>query len=154
MRKIAVLLAAAGVITVATPAVAEGEVRAEARSGLIWVGDANEATAGVAVGYDVLPRENVFFGFELSGDRVLVDGADVALGTTARFGGKIYDSGKLYATLGYTFGLGEESGEALHLGGGYHHKLNEAFYIGAEYRHFVVDFADSDAINIAVGVTF
>lgn len=153
MRKIAMVLAAAGVM-VATPAAAEGEVRAEARGGLIWVGDVNEATAGVAVGYDVLPRDNVFVGFELSGDRVLVDGADVALGTTARFGGIIADSGKLYATLGYTFGLGENSGDALHLGGGYHHKLSDTLYVGAEYRHFIADFADSDAVNIAVGVTF
>lgn len=154
MRKIALVLAAAGAATIATPAAAEGEVRAEVRGGIIWAFDESEATAGAAVGYDFDLGETTFAGVELSGDKVLVDGADVAFGTTARFGTRLGDSGKLFAAGGYTFGLDDDAGDAWHLGAGYHHKLGQSLYIGTEYRHFFADFADADALNLVIGATF
>lgn len=153
MRKFAVATAVA-VAAIAAPAHAEGEVRAEVRGGVIWAFDESEATAGAAVGYDFDLGETMFAGVELSGDKVLVDGSDVAFGTTARFGGKIGDNGKLFAAAGYTFGLDDDSGDAWNLGAGYHHKLGEKLYIGTEYRHYFDDFADADAINLVVGATF
>ncbi|MBT8427514.1 MAG: hypothetical protein KJO02_05745, partial [Erythrobacter sp.] len=84
MRKFA-LLAAVAAAAVATPAAAEdegGEFRAEVRGGVIWVEDFSEATLGAAVGYDFDLGETAFAGVELSGDKILVEGADVLIGTT------------------------------------------------------------------------
>lgn len=154
MRKIALVLAAAGAATIATPAAAEGEVRAEVRGGVIWAFDESEATLGAAVGYDFDLGETAFAGVELSGDKVLVDGSDVAFGTTARLGARLGDNGKLFAAGGYTFGLDDDSGDAWNLGAGYHHKLGQSLYVGTEYRHYFSDFADADALNLVIGTTF
>ena len=156
MRKFA-LLAAVAAAAVATPAAAEdegGEVRAEVRGGVIWVEDFSEATLGAAVGYDFDLGETAFAGVELSGDKILVDGADVLVGTTARLGLKVGDDGKLFATGGYNFTLTDDGGDAWHLGAGYHHKLGDSLYLGAEYRHYFDDFVDADAVNAVVGLTF
>ena len=155
MRKFA-LLTAAAIAAIATPAAAEdgGEARAEVRGGVIWVEDFSEATLGAAVGYDFDLGETAFAGVELSGDKILVDGADVLLGTTGRLGLKLGDNGKLYATGGYSFTLDDDGGDAWHMGAGYHHKVGESLYLGAEYRHYFDDFVDADALNAVVGLTF
>ena len=88
------------------------------------------------------------------GARILVDGAEVLVGTTARLGLKVGDDGKLFATGGYNFTLTDDGGDAWHLGAGYHHKLGDSLYLGAEYRHYFDDFVDADALNAVVGLTF
>lgn len=153
MRKFAVAAAVAAA-AIATPAAAEGEARVELRGGMIWAFDESEATVGAAGGYDFDLGETLFAGVELSADKVLVDGSDVAFGTTARLGANLGESGKLFAATGYTFGLDDDSGDAWHLGGGYHHKLNESTYLGAEYRHYFDEFVDADAVNLVIGTTF
>ena len=124
------------------------------RGGLIWAFDETEATLGAAAGYDFDLGETLFAGAELSADKVIVEGSDVAFGTTARLGTKIGDNGKLFAAAGYTFGLDDDAGDAFHAGAGYHHKLDEGFYVGTEYRHYFDDLVDADAVNIVFGSTF
>ena len=155
MRKFVVLTAAA-VAAFATPAAAEdgGEARAEVRGGIVWVEDFSEGTLGAAAGYDFDLGETAFAGVELSGDKILVDGAEVLVGTTGRLGLKLGEDGKLFATGGYSFTLTDDGGDAFHAGAGYHHKLGESFYLGAEYRHYFDDFVDADALNAVVGLTF
>ncbi|MEE1876175.1 outer membrane protein [Altererythrobacter litoralis] len=151
------IFAAAAVATslaFAAPASAN-EARVEARGGIAWANGVEEAVAGVAAGYDfdLGDSENgsVFFGVEGSADKVLVDGANVYFGTTARLGAKIGQSGKLFATVGYSFGEGED---VPHLGGGYQHKINDKVYLKAEYQHFFSDFVDLNTAAVGLGVTF
>lgn len=153
MRKTAItlgMLAAA----VAAPAQANesgGEVRVEARGGIAWDNGDSEAIAGVAAGYDFDLGETVFAGVEVSGDKILADGANVVLGTTARLGIKVGDDGKLFVTGGYSFGEGED---VPHAGAGYQHAIGENVYLKAEYRHFFSDFSDVDTVAAGVGFKF
>jgi hypothetical protein len=149
MRKYAVLFAAA-IAAVSVPAQAN-EGRVEVRGGVAWAGGTEEALAGVAAGYDWDLGETAFAGVEASGDKILVDGADVVWGATARVGAKVGTNGKLYAAGGYTFGEGED---VPHLGAGYQHKLGTNLYVKAEYRHFFSDFVDVDTAALGVGFTF
>ena len=148
MRKI-VLLAAAAVAAAAAPAQAN-ESRAEVRGGIAWAEGAEEAVLGVAVGHDFDLGETVFFGLEGSADKILVDGADIVWGATARLGTKVGDAGKLYGTAGYSFG----DGDAFHAGAGYQHKLGSSAYVKVEYRHFFDDLVDVNTAAVGVGVTF
>lgn len=154
MRKFAVATAAA-VAALATPAAARdgGEFRVEARGGIVWAYDESEATAGAAIGYDFDLGETLFVGVEGSLDKVLVDGADAVFGLSSRLGTKTSDAGKLYATLGYTF-ENDSFYDAIVLGAGYEHKLNDTIYVGAAYRHFFSDFGDLDAATVSVGAAF
>lgn len=154
MRKTAIIL---GLIAAAaaTPAMAD-EGRVEARGGIAWANGNEEAVAGIAAGYDYdlgdTETGSVFFGAEVSADKVLVSGADVYFGTTARLGAKIGDGGKLYATAGYSFGEGEDTP---HLGAGYEQKLGDGpVYLKAEYRHFFSDFIDVNTAAVGVGFKF
>lgn len=152
MRKYALLFAVAGV-AMAAPAQAN-EGRVEARGGIAWAGGTEEAIAGVAGGYDWDLGETTFIGVEASADKILVDGADVVFGATARLGFKAGERGKLFAAGGYSFGGGDDSGDAFHLGGGYQHKVGENVYLKAEYRHFFDDFIDVDTAAVGVGFAF
>ena len=154
MRKFAVATAAA-LAALATPAAAQdgGEVRAEARGGIVWAYDESEATAGAAIGYDFDLSETLFVGVEGSLDKVLVDGADAVFGLSSRLGTKTSEAGKLYATLGYTF-ENDSFYDSIVLGAGYEHKLNDTIYVGAAYRHFFSDFGDLDAATLSVGAAF
>ena len=154
MRKFAVATAAA-LAALAAPAAAQdsGEVRAEVRGGIIWAYDASEETAGAAIGYDFDLGETMFAGVEGSVDKVLVDGADAVFGVSTRLGTKTSDAGKLYATLGYTF-ENDTFYDAIVLGAGYEHKLNDTLYVGAAYRHFFSDYGDLDAATISLGAAF
>ena len=154
MRKTALILSLVAAAA-ATPAMAN-EGRVEARGGIAWANGNEEAVAGVAAGYDFdLGQEetgSVFFGGEVSADKVLVSGADVYFGTTARLGAKIGDGGKLYATAGYAFGEGEDTPT---LGAGYEQKLGDSpIYLKAEYRHFFSDFIDVNTAAVGVGFKF
>ncbi|MGQ7829350.1 outer membrane protein [Altererythrobacter sp. Z27] len=151
------IFAAAAVATslaFAAPASAN-EARVEARGGIAWAQGHEEAVAGIAAGYDFdlgdSETGSVFFGVEGSADKILTDGANVYFGTTARLGAKIGQSGKLFATAGYSFGEGED---VPHLGGGYQHKINDKVYLKAEYRHFFSDFVDLNTAAVGLGVTF
>ena len=151
---LAALSGIAAAAAFATPASAN-EARVEARGGIAWANGVEEAVAGVAAGYDWdlgdSETGSVFFGVEGSADKILVDGADVFFGATARLGAKIGPNGKLFATGGYSFGEGED---VPHLGGGYQHKINDKVYLKAEYRHFFSDFVDVNTAAVGVGLTF
>ena len=150
MRKIALTLGLVAAAAVAAPAHAN-EGRVEARGGIAWANGDTEAIAGVAAGYDFDLGETAFAGVEVSGDKVLVDGANVVFGTTARLGVKAGDNGKLFIAGGYSFGEGED---VPHLGGGYQHNIGQNIYLKAEYRHFFSDFTDVDTVAAGVGVRF
>jgi outer membrane immunogenic protein len=143
------LIAAAAALVAATPAAAN-EARVEARGGIVWAGGENEPLAGAAVGYDFDLGSTAFAGVEASGDKVLVDGADVVWGATVRAGAKLGE-GKLYAAGGYSFGEGED---VPHLGGGYQHDLSSGVYVKWEYRHFFSDVVDADVVAMGLGMSF
>lgn len=149
MRKIAIVLGAAAA-ALAVPAQAN-EARVEARGGVAWAEGEEEAIAGIAAGYDFDLGETAFLGVEGSADKVLVDGADIVWGATARVGAKVGANGKLYAAGGYSFGEGED---VPHLGAGYQHKVGSNLYLKAEYRHFFSDFVDVDTAAVGVGYAF
>ncbi|MAY20277.1 MAG: hypothetical protein CL955_06630 [Erythrobacteraceae bacterium] len=153
MRKIAIAIAAAAT-AFATPAFAQdadGEVRVEARGGIVWAGGSEEAVAGVAAGYDFDLSDTLFLGVEGSADKVLVDGADVVWGVGGRLGTNIGERGKLFASGGYAFGEGED---VPYLGAGYNHGISDSVYLTAEYRHFFSDFIDVNAVTLGVGAKF
>ena len=147
MRKIALLGAVAAAV-VAAPAAAN-EARAEARGGIAWANGEEEAILGVAAGYDFDLGSGAFGGVELSADKLLVSGADVVFGTTARLGAKVGTAGKLYATAGYSF----NDDDAFHAGAGYEHKIGARTYVKAEYRRFFDD-VDVNTAVVGVGVNF
>lgn len=148
MRKFAFLGAAATAI-VAVPAQAN-EARVEARGGIAWANGTEEAIAGVAGGYDFDLGTGAFAGVEVSADKILVDGADVVFGATARAGAKVGDGGKVYVTGGYSF----NDGDAFHAGAGFQHKLGESTYVKVEYRHFFDDPIDVNTAAVGFGLTF
>jgi opacity protein-like surface antigen len=142
------LIAAAAALVAATPAAAN-EARAEVRGGVSWAAGNEEATAGVALGYDFDLGTSTFAGVEASADKVLVDGANVLFGTSVRAGAKL-GAGKLYAIGGFSF---TEHDDAWHLGAGYQHKVGSNLFVKAEYRrHF--DVVDMNTGLVGVGVAF
>lgn len=151
MKKFAVaaaLLSAA----VATPALAaDGEARVEVRGGYITGSGLDDATLGVAGGYDVKLGEKLFGGVEIAGDKVLIDGAKVQFSSGARLGANVGANGKLYANAGYTFGQIDDP----YVGAGYQHKLGQNLYAKAEYRHqFIGGFQDTDTFGVGLGFAF
>lgn len=149
-----VILSAAAALLAATPAVAN-EIRVEARGGAIW-NDANtEAVAGVAAGYDFDLGEKTFVGMEVSGDKVLVDGAKVLFGFTGRGGAKL-GAGKVYVDGGYSTTFDGKLADAWHLGAGYEHAFGEKLYGKIAYRHYFNEglVTDTDAVMAGVGVKF
>ena len=152
MKKFAV---AAALLTavVATPALAAdgGEARVEVRGGYIWGNGLDEATAGIAAGYDFDLGDKAFAGAEVAGDKVLQNGANVQFSAGGRVGAKVGTAGKLYATGGYTFSDIDDP----YVGAGYQHKLGQNLYAKAEYRHqFINNFGDFDTFVAGVGFAF
>ncbi|HWK40935.1 MAG TPA: hypothetical protein VNR60_03310 [Croceibacterium sp.] len=141
------LIATVAALAVAAPAAAN-EGRAEVRGGIAWAGGNEEAVAGVALGYDFDAGETTFVGVEASADKLLVGGADVVWGATARAGLKL-GQGKLFAAGGYSFG----DGDAWHLGGGYQHQLTSSTYLKVEYRRYF-DVVDVNNATVGVGIRF
>jgi hypothetical protein len=95
------LLAAAGVLAAAAPAMAN-EARLEIHSGVIWNHDSNDATIGAAAGYDYDLNKLAFVGAEVSADKILAGVYNrVDFGFTGRAGVKINNS-KLYGLAGYS----------------------------------------------------
>lgn len=123
----------------------------EARGGIISALGDEEATAGVAAGYDFDLNDTLFAGVEVSGDKVLVDGSDIYVGFTGRIGTRLGENTKLFAAGGYTVGEGED---VPHLGAGLQQNVSDKIYVKAEYRHFFGDFADADSGVVGVGVRF
>ncbi|WP_338244343.1 outer membrane beta-barrel protein [Aurantiacibacter hainanensis] len=135
---------------IAMPAAAN-EARVEARGGIFWAGDAEEATVGVAAGYDFDLGESLFVGAEVSADKVLVDDSDIYAGLTGRLGTRLGENGRLFAAGGYTVSEGED---VPHLGAGFQYALGEMVYFKTEYRHFFSDFADGDTLVAGIGARF
>lgn len=152
MKKFAVAAALLTAI-VATPAMAAegGEARVEVRGGYITGSGFDDATLGIAGGYDFDLGSTAFGGAEIAGDKVLVDGADVQFSAGGRLGAKVGAAGKLYANAGYTFGQIDDP----YVGAGYQHKLTQNVYAKAEYRHqFIDNFDDFDTFAVGVGFAF
>lgn len=128
-----VLLSIATALVAATPAMAN-EASVEARTGINWLSGLgfSVASAGVAGGYDMEIGSGAFAGVEVSGDKLLVQNADVIYGGALRIGGKVSEAGKLYAIGGYetTF---KHNADEWTLGGGYQHSFGKV-YVKAEYR--------------------
>jgi opacity protein-like surface antigen len=140
----------AAVALAASPAFAD-EARVEVRGGIISVADTEEATAGIAAGYDFDLNDTFFVGAEVSADKVLVDDSDIYVGLTGRVGAHLSKSAKLFLAGGYTVGEGED---VPHLGGGLEYNLTERVYLKGEYRHFFSDFDDADSFVAGVGLKF
>ena len=152
MKKFAVAAALLSAV-VATPALAAdgGEARVEVRGGYIWGNGLDEATMGVAAGYDYDLGTNTFIGAEIAGDKVLIDGANVQFSAGGRAGAKIGENGKLYANAGYTFGDIDDP----YVGAGYQHKFGQNLYGKVEYRHqFINNFGDFDTVAVGLGLAF
>ena len=152
MKKFAVAAALLTAI-VATPAMAAegGEARVEVRGGYVTGSGLDDATLGVAAGYDFDLGSAAFAGAEIAGDKVLIDGANVQFSAGGRAGAKVGANGKLYANAGYTFGDIDDP----YVGAGYQHKLGQNVYAKAEYRHqFIENFDDFDTFAVGVGFAF
>ena len=152
MKKFAVAAALLSAV-VATPALAAdgGEARVEVRGGYVTGSGLDDATLGVAGGYDFDLGSTAFGGAEIAGDKVLIDGAKVQFSAGGRAGAKIGANGKLYATGGYTFGDIDDP----YVGAGYQHKLGQNIYAKGEYRHqFINNFGDFDTFVAGVGFAF
>lgn len=152
MKKFAIATALLSAV-VATPALAAdgGEVRAEVRGGYITGNGLDDATLGIAGGYDLNLGDKLFAGAEIAGDKVLKDDFDVQFSAGGRLGAKVGTNGKLYATGGYTFGQIDDP----YAGAGYQHKLGQNLYAKGEYRHqFINNFGDFDTFVVGVGFAF
>lgn len=151
MKKFAVAAALLSAV-VATPALAQnGEGHVEVRGGYITGSGLDDATLGVAGGYDYNLGDKAFAGVEIAGDKVLINGAKVQFSSGARLGANLGTNGKLYATGGYTFGQIDDP----YVGAGYQHKLTQNVYGKVEYRHqFINNFDDTDAFAVGVGFAF
>ena len=152
MKKFAVAAALLSAI-VATPALAAdgGEARVEVRGGYITGSGFDDATAGVAAGYDFDLGSAAFAGAEIAGDKVLADGYKVQFSAGGRAGAKVGTNGKAYVNAGYTFGQIDDP----YVGAGYQHKLGQNVYGKIEYRHqFINNFSDHDTFGVGVGLAF
>ena len=152
MKKFAVAAALLSAV-VAVPAMAAegGEGRVEVRGGYVTGSGLDDATLGIAAGYDFDLGSTTFVGAEVAGDKVLIDGADVQFSAGGRFGTKIGEKGKLYAAGGYTFSDIDDP----YAGVGYEHKLGTNLYGKLEYRHqFIGNFSDFDSFAVGVGFAF
>lgn len=146
---IAAALLAAGL---STPALAaDGETHVEVHGGYIWGNGTDEATAGIAGGYDLNLGDKAFAGVEIAGDKVLQNGANVQFSAGGRAGGRIGTNGKLYANAGYTFGDIDDP----YIGAGYQHKFGQNVYGKVEYRHqFINNFGDFNTVTAGIGLAF
>lgn len=149
MKKFAVaaaLLSAA----IASPAMAaDGEARVEVRGGYVTGSGLDDATLGVAAGYD-FDLGSAFAGAEIAGDKVLVDGARVQFSAGGRAGVNVSEAGKLYAAAGYTFGDIDD----LYLGAGYQHALSSSTFAKVDYRHQFNNWGDFDTFTVGLGLKF
>ena len=95
MKKFAVAAALLSAV-VATPALAAdgGEARVEVRGGYVTGSGLDDATLGVAGGYDFDLGSTAFGGAEIAGDKVLIDGAKVQFSAGGRAGARIGANGK------------------------------------------------------------
>lgn len=152
MKKFAVaaaLLSAA--VSVPAMAAEGGEARVEVRGGYVTGSGLDDATLGVAAGYDFDLGSTAFAGAEVAGDKVLKDGFDVQFSAGGRLGAKLGDAGKLYATGGYTFSDIDDP----YVGAGYQHKFGTNLYGKVEYRHqFIGNFSDFDSFAAGIGFAF
>ena len=153
MKKFAVAAALLSAV-VATPALAAdgGEARVEVRGGYVTGSGLDDATLGVAGGYDFDLGSTAFAGAEIAGDKVLVDGAKVQFSAGGRAGAKVGTNGKLYANAGYTFGQIDDP----YIGAGYQHKLGQSLYGKLEYRHQFIgnNIKDFDTFAVGLGLAF
>lgn len=150
MKKVAVLaaLAAFG----ATPAIAAGEARIEARGGIAFANGESEAVAGIGAGYDFDLGEKAFVGLDATADKILVDGTEVVFGVGPRLGIKAGEKTKIYANGGIAFG--SKGGSDPYLGAGVQRSFGAAIYGKVEYRRFISDGTDINLASLGIGFKF
>ncbi|MGH6785785.1 MAG: outer membrane beta-barrel protein [Novosphingobium sp.] len=151
MRKVLIALAVSAA-ALATPALAAGEGRVEARGGIVWDGGATEDVYGVAAGYDFDLGEAAFAGVEVSGDKIGDTGTKVAFGATGRIGAKVGEKTKLYVDGGYTSEACDLCEDAVHAGAGAEIGFGGNLYGKVAYRHFFVNNGGGDYNAVAVGL--
>ncbi len=147
MKKL-ILLAAVAAASVATPAMAQGEGRVEARGGIAWAGGGEDFVAGIAAGYDVDLGESAFIGAEASYDTNF-DGLD-AVNLGGRLGFKAGEKTKIYITAGYDVGDLDE----FNAGAGVQHAFGEKVYGKVEYRRYFFNGTDLNAATVGIGIKF
>jgi outer membrane immunogenic protein len=148
MKKLIVLAAAAAAV-VATPAMAAGEGRVEARGGIAWAnGFGDDFIAGVGAGYDFDLGENAFVGAEASYDTNF-DGLD-AVNLGGRLGFKAGEKTKLYVAAGYDVADIDE----FNMGVGVQHGFTDKVYGKVEYRRYFLNGTDLQAAGVGIGVKF
>ena len=154
MKKIAIAVAALAAVA-ASPALAN-EGRVEARGGIAWADGDSEGTAGVAAGYDWTVGSGTFIGAEVTGDKILTDGAKVSFGINARGGAQLSNGTKLYVSGGWNSEPCDLCDDAVSLGAGAEFPLVNRLYGKIEYRHFFAGngFTDTNAVVAGVGVRF
>lgn len=155
MKFALVSLAAAAAVAVATPALAN-EARVEARTGLVWNSNDNNAIAGVAAGYDYDIGSNVFVGVEGSADKVLTDHTRFSWGIGGRIGANVTPATKLYAVSTWQSKFCKYCESSVALGAGVQQNLGTNLYGKVEYKHYMIGEGqpDFDAGLIGVGVHF
>jgi outer membrane immunogenic protein len=152
MKKIFVIGAAA-LAFAAAPAMAN-ETRVEARGGIVWANGFDEATAGIAAGYDFDLGETAFAGVEVSGDKILTDNTRVSFGFGGRVGAKLGEAGKLYVASSYQTKPCSFCDDSVSVGAGYQHALGEKLYAKVEYRRYIADGTDLNGAVIGIGAKF
>jgi outer membrane immunogenic protein len=150
MRTIAILASLAAMS--ATPAMAAGEARVEARGGIAFANGSSEGVAGVAAGYDFDLGGTAFAGIEGTADKILESGTGVVFGVGPRLGIKAGDKTRLYANGGIAFG--SKGGSDPYLGAGIQRKLGTSVFGKIEYRRFLSNGSDVNLASIGLGLTF
>ncbi len=146
----------------ATPAFAQdegqnaNEIRVEGRAGYFWGQGFDDATVGVAAGYDLALGDKAFAGVEVSADKILTDGTKVSFGTSARLGLKTNETGKFYVTGGWNSEPCDACNDAWNFGFGMQQGLAGSIYAKGEFRHFIANDNGGtyEAALVGVGMTF
>lgn len=115
----------------ASPAHADGEGRAEVRSGVAWSNGTSFAFAGIGGGYDFDLGKKAFVGIDVGVDKVLARGTDFFGSAGGRVGIKAGEGGRAYVVGGLGFCCG---GSDPYIGAGYQQRLRGRFYGKIEYR--------------------
>lgn len=147
---------------VATPAFAQdegqnaNEIRVEARGGYFWGQGFDDATVGVAAGYDLALGDKAFVGVEASADKILTDGTTVSFGASGRLGLKTNETGKFYVAGGWNSEPCDACVGAWNFGLGLQQGISGNIYAKGEFRHFMAehDGGTYETALVGIGMTF
>ncbi|WP_336977809.1 hypothetical protein [Altererythrobacter fulvus] len=146
----------------ATPAFAQdeaanaNEIRVEGRAGYFWGQGFDDATVGVAAGYDLALGDLAFAGAEVSADKILTDGTKVSFGASGRLGLKTNETGKFYVAGGWNSEPCDACVGAWNVGLGLQQGITGNFYAKGEFRHIMAekDGGTYETALFGIGMTF